>query len=238
MTEERGPKRLLGEDDPLLAAAREDAPPGDLESRILAGMGGPPPPATSGSGGGKLLWKLGLAGVVGAGAALWLTRGTPAPAPPVVEPPSTIVTSAAAPIEPPPTPIEEAHVEKVEAPVRSAQPSTTIATRPRASVAAVTPAPSASAAPALGLGAEIKALDGVRASMNGGDANGALTALDAYDHAFPQGTLKQEAVLLRIDALMRAGRSDDARKLGHAFLAEHPSTPHRKRILTLLREGD
>ena len=242
MTEsERGPKRLFAEDDPLLDAARHDVPPNDLEGRILAIMGGPPP-ANGGGGGSKSFWKVGLGAVVGAGVLVLAARSTPAPVPPIAPPP-TLVTSALAPIESAPVPREETKVETIEkvepVPAPSILPAIATPSKPRPSASiAIPPAPSVQAAPKLGLAAEIKALDGARASMNGGDARAALTALDAYDREFPSGTLGQEAALLRIDALMRAGRADDARTLGHTFLAEHPSTPHKKRILTLLHEVD
>ena len=232
---QRGPERLFASDDPLLLAAREDAPPGDLEARILAGMGGGGggggAPPSSGGLGAKI--GLGIGGAIGIGVLAWVLGGTSmtpvaTPAPietPVATTASSVVTAAETPLVTPAPP-------KTEAP-----PSVSLRAKASASVvASATPPPATSAA--SGLGAEIKALDAVRSSMSAGDASGALAALDAYDRSFPRGTLQQEAVLLRIDALMRAGRTDEARKLGHAFLAEHPSTPHRKRILTLLREGD
>jgi hypothetical protein len=152
-------------------------------------------------------------------------RSTPAsiaaadPAPPTSI--ASVVTAAteAAPVD---------EKESAQAPLPAPRPAPV---RARASAPAV-----ASAAPTSGLGAEIEALDGVRTSLKGNDANAALSALEEYDRAFPAGTLKQEAVLLRIDALMRAGRADDARTLGHAFLGEHPTTPHKKRVQTILRE--
>lgn len=243
---ERGPERLFASDDPLLLAAREDAPPGDLEARILAGMGGGGggggAPPSSGGLGAKI--GLGIGGAIGIGVLAWVLGGTSmtpvaTPAPietPVATTASSVVTAAETPlVTPAPPKIEEA--PSAEPPKTEAPPSVSLRAKASASVvASATPPPATSAA--SGLGAEIKALDAVRSSMSAGDASGALAALDAYDRSFPRGTLQQEAVLLRIDALMRAGRTDEARKLGHAFLAEHPSTPHRKRILTLLREGD
>ncbi|MFO0737447.1 MAG: hypothetical protein U0270_16265 [Labilithrix sp.] len=246
---QRGPERLFASDDPLLLAAREDAPPGDLEARILAGMGGGGGGAPPSSGGLGAKIGLGIGGAIGIGVLAWVLGGTsvtpvatPAPiATPVpIETPAPVATTASSVVTATATEtplVTPAPAKIEEAPPKAEAPPVSLRAKASASVvASATPAPAASAA--SGLGAEIKALDAVRASMSAGDASGALAALDAYDRSFPRGTLQQEAVLLRIDALMRAGRTDEARKLGHAFLAEHPSTPHRKRILTLLREGD
>lgn len=264
MTEpERGPERLFAPDDPLLAAAREDAPPPGLEARILAGIGGgggggaaPPATSTGGSasasvgGAASLGWKLALAGAVGVGVVVWLLRAPgadPAPTTGAVDVPRPAISAAtpspssgsperevaiAAP--PPSGPLEASSA----VPVAVTAPSGATLVPSSVALASARPHPSAAPSAALGLGAEIKALDGARAAMNAGAPESALRELDAYDRAFPQGALKQEASLLRIDALMRAGRTAEARSLGHALLAEHPSTPHRKRILTLLREAE
>ena len=71
---------------------------------------------------------------------------------------------------------------------------------------------------------EIAALDEVRQALNTSPAQ-ALAALARYHARFPQGALSQEAQVLRIEALRRAGRAGEARSLARAFLARHPSSP-------------
>jgi outer membrane protein assembly factor BamD (BamD/ComL family) len=61
-----------------------------------------------------------------------------------------------------------------------------------------------------------------------------LSALDRYAKEFPHGRLSTEALVVRIDALVRAGRSLEARSLGERFLSSYPSSPHGPRIKQLI----
>lgn len=81
---------------------------------------------------------------------------------------------------------------------------------------------------------EVAALDGVRARLNESDAPGALGALDEYRRDYPEGALGQEATLLRIEALVASGDVARARSAAERFLRDHPSTPHKKRLRTLI----
>lgn len=87
---------------------------------------------------------------------------------------------------------------------------------------------------AKSIGVEIEALDGVRRAMRNHDPGGALRALDAYDHAYPAGTLAQEAALLRIEGLAASGDIAGARARAERFLRDNPRTPHRRRIAALV----
>ncbi len=80
------------------------------------------------------------------------------------------------------------------------------------------------------LRAELKALDGARTTLAGGNAQGALTLLDSYDRSYPRGLLKLEAEVLRIDALARSGQTEAARRRADAFLRQHPKSVLATRV--------
>jgi len=86
------------------------------------------------------------------------------------------------------------------------------------------------------LNAEVAALDAARKRLDK-DPQAALAAMEAYDDKFKKdGVLGQEADVMRIDALARAGQSDRARALGNAFLARHPSSPLAQRVRSILAQ--
>jgi hypothetical protein len=88
------------------------------------------------------------------------------------------------------------------------------------------------------LAAEVAALDGARNSL-ADDPDAALAALEAYNSKFKKGgALSQEAEVLRIEAMMRAGEQEKARALASAFLAKHPSSPLAQRVRSLVASGD
>ncbi|MFO0643328.1 MAG: hypothetical protein U0183_29145 [Polyangiaceae bacterium] len=81
---------------------------------------------------------------------------------------------------------------------------------------------------------EVARLDEARAKLARGDAAGALVSLDQHDREFPRGLLGAEADVLRVEALVKAGRRDEARARGERLLAREPNGPHAKRLRTLL----
>jgi hypothetical protein len=105
------------------------------------------------------------------------------------------------------------------------------------------PDPSIEAAPvgkpssSADLGAQVALLDRARAALSSGDATSALGLLDRYDAEYPSGILSQEAVVLRVDALLRMGRREAGKRLGESFLAAHPKSPHGERIRQLLPQA-
>jgi hypothetical protein len=80
------------------------------------------------------------------------------------------------------------------------------------------------------LGAQIGALDRARAALRDGDAARCLSLLAEYDRAFPAGVMAQEAVVLRVEALLRLGDRDRARDVAARFLASHPTSPHAETL--------
>jgi hypothetical protein len=86
------------------------------------------------------------------------------------------------------------------------------------------------------LAEEVAALDRAR-QMVPLHPEAAIELLDAYDRSFPHGDLAPEALVLRIDALVRSGRRAAAEALGAAYLAAHPRSPHAQRIRAMIGGG-
>lgn len=84
------------------------------------------------------------------------------------------------------------------------------------------------------LSAEVALLDEAREALAKGDANGTLQRLDQFDRRFAPALLEPEAQVLRVEALMRRGSTEDARRQGAAFLAAHPESPHAARVRSLI----
>ena len=87
-----------------------------------------------------------------------------------------------------------------------------------------------SAASPSGIGRELALLDDARSAIVRGDAASALAALARYDREFAAGGMSSEAAALRVEALMLAGRQDEARALGDAFLSRYPRSPLVSRV--------
>jgi hypothetical protein len=97
--------------------------------------------------------------------------------------------------------------------------------------------PSAVPAPSLraptrssALRAELAALDAVRTTLAKDDPSRALSFLTAYFRNFPQGRLRFEAEVLRIDALAKAGQTNAAGLHAREFLKRHPNTVFTARV--------
>jgi outer membrane protein assembly factor BamD (BamD/ComL family) len=81
---------------------------------------------------------------------------------------------------------------------------------------------------------ELAALQQARAALGAGDPARALSMLDAYVARFPHGAMAQEAAVLRIEALVRAGDRPAAQRAADAYLTAHPQSPYMDRIRSLL----
>lgn len=86
---------------------------------------------------------------------------------------------------------------------------------------------------------EVKALDSARQSLDQGNASGALNKLSAYNAEFAGGCLGQEALVMRIRALVQSGRQSQAQALAKNFRARNPKSPYNKRIESIVApEGE
>ena len=86
------------------------------------------------------------------------------------------------------------------------------------------------------LGEETKALDRAREALNAHRPSEVMRLLDAYRRRFPQGRLRPEAMILRLAALVQAGRHQAADALASQLLSDEAYVPYEPRIQSLLRE--
>ena len=107
--------------------------------------------------------------------------------------------------------------------------------RPAEPAKAASGAARGSAAPSS-LSDEMRQIDQARRALSAGDGAGALRALDEYRQQYPRGAFSQEAVLLRIQALVQTGNRSQAKSLADSFRAKNPNSPHLRRIDSVLGE--
>ena len=69
-------------------------------------------------------------------------------------------------------------------------------------------------------------------------ADAALEAIEDYQSKFGDGMLAQEAKVMRIESLQRAGKHEQARAAAQQFLAQHPSSPLAPRARKVLSSTD
>jgi hypothetical protein len=81
---------------------------------------------------------------------------------------------------------------------------------------------------------EVDALSNVQRSLEVASPAAALEQLDRYSHAFPQGALRAEADVLRVEVLLRAGRATEARKLAQLWLEREPAGPYAAKLRSLV----
>lgn len=97
------------------------------------------------------------------------------------------------------------------------------------------PEPQAAPTDAKRLIDEVRALDDARAALERGDVSKASSTLSDKGTLFERGSLGQEAELLAIEIASKRGDAAAAQKLGNAFLAKYPTSPHRGRVESILR---
>jgi hypothetical protein len=88
----------------------------------------------------------------------------------------------------------------------------------------------AGSAPAARLSTQLAALNAVRAALTAGDPAGALALLDQFEHRNPSSPLDEEVAVLRIDALVDAGRRAEATERAAAFLSAYPASAYSQRV--------
>lgn len=100
----------------------------------------------------------------------------------------------------------------------------------------VAPAPVRASAPvsSASLTEQVAAIDHARAALESGDATGAIAQVDAYEARYSDGAFRQEADLLRIEALDKRGEHSKATAAGRRFLKAYPKSPHAARVRALL----
>ena len=101
------------------------------------------------------------------------------------------------------------------------------------STAAASGPPTRSPEDARALAAEVSLVDRARALAHR-SPDAALALLDEHARTFPYGSLRDEAAVVRVEALLAAGRRDDAERVARPFLAERAGTPLARRLSDLL----
>jgi hypothetical protein len=251
--------------DPLeravLESARRDVPTSPAKAQLLAALEPAPVPSAASAPAPSWLGKLGgryalgVALVVGVGAAVVLSEGSHAPVAsnerPVapVAPVASVASSAKAmppaePVEPPTSDTGVANSEPLPPPLGAkplaaggeAAPTPPLRRVPVARVApTMNVAPSSEPPAESTLARELARVGAARSALAAGDAPRTLQLLDAYNAEFPTGAFLVEVAVLRIEALARSGRGDEARRLGDSFLAEHPKGAFARRVAITLR---
>jgi len=77
---------------------------------------------------------------------------------------------------------------------------------------------------------EVELLDQARGALARGASAAALVALGRYDERFPRGELREEAAVLRIEALRARGDDRAAAAAARHFAARYPASAHRERL--------
>ncbi|WP_437577171.1 tetratricopeptide repeat protein [Sorangium sp. So ce887] len=250
------PKRWIEEERGAPAGAREllrsavrPRPMTPVEAARTAARVAPL--AAAPSGGAPLpMWAKGLLVVAGLGAGGLALHGVVqgglraavlAPPPPRLEhlPPERLLSIArgamrsveaapAAPALDPLSPAAEAPRPAASAPRREPPPRNVRQNKP-----APPPAPAGSAASESdALLREATRLEQARARL-AQSPEASLAALDEHRREFPRGQLTAEREFIAIDALMRLGRTEEARAHAEAFLARYASSPYAERVRRL-----
>ncbi len=84
------------------------------------------------------------------------------------------------------------------------------------------------------LRAETAVLDEARRALKQGRASAALAVLDRYERTFPAPILAPEAQVVRVRALVKAGRSKEAHALVARVLAARPNDVHALRLRRMM----
>jgi hypothetical protein len=103
---------------------------------------------------------------------------------------------------------------------------------------AATPASSLPAPPAAELAGELRLLDAANRALRGQAPARALAALDEYRRSFPAGALADEALVLRVTALLKMGARDQGRALAAPFLGQHPNSMLTDRLKAALSSDE
>lgn len=84
---------------------------------------------------------------------------------------------------------------------------------------------------------EIRLLDSARVAIKAHQADSALEVLDAYSARFGAGAFKQEASMLRIQAVMLRGEVGRASTMAKHFVESHPHSPYASKASTIANKS-
>ncbi len=88
------------------------------------------------------------------------------------------------------------------------------------------------------LSEELLQLEAARAALARRDARATLVAVERYEARFPQGQLREEAEVIAIQALARAGQKSDARARAALYRSRYPHGFFGGSVAEAIREPD
>ena len=139
----------------------------------------------------------------------------------VDRPVASLAPAAIAPLGPPPLLIAAEPLPEDVTPV-STLPVAPMAVIPRAIASSPPSAPAA--AHTSRLSDERKLLDDARSGLLQGDPEAAIERLESHRTRFADGLLAEEREAMEVEALVRAGRTEEAREKATAFRARSPQS--------------
>ena len=158
------------------------------------------------------------ASAIGGGVWYAATSGPAPVAPRVVEAPAQ------------PAPPDKAEKLASSAPEEAPAPKAEPAERPSKERAQAASPERPQATRSVSLGDELAVVESASRALRAGNPQAALGRLAEYRQRFPRGKLALEAQVLRIEALARAGRTNEAARMARGFLKRHPNSPVGARI--------
>jgi hypothetical protein len=222
----------VGRDERPTTASRDEARAALGLSVVAIPHGATAQAAGAGKGSAFVLWKtVGLALVGGIAIGFLASRGVTARnEEPVAGAVASVDTRPAAP----PAVASNAPIAEATPTPASAAPPAITSVAPKATGTLPAPAPTTAEIAPDTLASELKSLEETRARLAAGDPTGALAKLSVYEKSFPRGALRNEATVLRIEALVKAGRRDEAKALGETYLRSHATDVNGQRVRRLL----
>jgi hypothetical protein len=172
---------------------------------------------------GGILVGAAVGGAIGAGGRVaWVVRdaSSPVQASPTMPASAPVTAANSEPHAPPLTP-------RAPAPASSADPALADQeARPRDPSQKMAAAPAETASTATtkdtSLGEERALIDMARTAVARGQWDAALATIERHAHEFPKGRMWEEREWLRIQALLAAGRNDEARQRAASFRKTFP----------------
>ena len=165
-------------------------------------------------------WIAAVVGAVAVGGIFVALRSAPAPARPAVVVP-------AAPPQATPVATGQRVTPPVDAPQAEQKTPPNVPVSPPSSRSRAASAES-------DLSDQIALLDAARSALATGNAARALATVREYQSRYPNGAFRPEAGAVRIEALVKQGRTTEARAAAERFVATHGRTPLADRVARLV----
>lgn len=228
----------------LLNAASREQPSRELSERMALGIGismppvvGNTPASQAGAGAGAATpnaatasgsfvpWVAGALVVAAIAGVFVASRPKPVPAaapaavaasPPAVAPTATVAPAAT-------SAVGEHRTDTAQPGEREATPSSVSPTAQRGR----------GGPPDSDLREQIALVDAARATLARGDADRALGTVRDYQTRYPSGAFRPEAAAVRVEALVKLGRTAEARASAERFVASYGPTPLSDRVARL-----